>query len=324
MRSICAGDVEGPRYSRTSIMRAETGHGCGLQMILKHNFNQVCSADCLTHHADSRRLRAVGMAFAVRTRNQYLRHTMCFSLRRLRLLSLPTSVSPIRWLRTDTMPLDRTSRGDVYRSSQKVKDEVSLSGQWTNRCDSQVVMKSIPLICRSATVHKKTNVSCYSRAHGSGGRRRRALCKSGRPQGRLDTQVGRAICRRMQVAESRGCARSQPTSQQPTFSAFVGQVRAAAKVQQPSRPSTFNSLYISRLRRSPHPSRFLHIAHPVTPPHSSTTPSILNPLPSLAYHSNTTSFQHRFERHLSSFPPLVHRFFFFLSKRRPLSSHCIA
>jgi len=43
MRSICAGDVEGPRYSRTSIMRAETGHGCGLQMLLKHNFNQVCS-----------------------------------------------------------------------------------------------------------------------------------------------------------------------------------------------------------------------------------------------------------------------------------------
>jgi hypothetical protein len=34
-------------------------------------------------------------------------------------------------------------------------------------------------------------------------------------QGRLDMQVGRAICRRMQVAESRGCARSQPASSQP-------------------------------------------------------------------------------------------------------------
>ena len=101
MRSICAGDVEGPRYSRTSIMRAETGHGCGLQMILKHNFNQVCSADCLTHHADPRRLGATGSRHAfrrwsvvVRTRN--LRHTMCFSLRRLRLLDIPTSGSPIR------------------------------------------------------------------------------------------------------------------------------------------------------------------------------------------------------------------------------------
>jgi len=81
-------------------MRAETGHGCGLQMILKHNFNQVCSADCLTHHADPRRLGVTGSRYAfrrrpvVRTRN--LRHTMCFSLRRLRSLELATSGSPIR------------------------------------------------------------------------------------------------------------------------------------------------------------------------------------------------------------------------------------
>ena len=54
-----------PRYSRTSIMYAETGHGCGLRMLLKHNFNQVCSADSLTHHADLRRLGAAGRLFVV-------------------------------------------------------------------------------------------------------------------------------------------------------------------------------------------------------------------------------------------------------------------
>lgn len=64
---------KGPRYSRTSIMRAETGHGCGLQMLLKHNFNQVC------------RLAAIGSsrhAFCRRTPTRYLRHTTLV-LRRL-------------------------------------------------------------------------------------------------------------------------------------------------------------------------------------------------------------------------------------------------
>jgi hypothetical protein len=139
--------------------------------------------DCLTHHADSRRLGAVGMPFAsvcgayAETVHTYDILLLCLSLRRLRLLGLPTSVSPIRWSRTETMPLTATSRGEVYRSSPKAKDEFSLSGQWTRYRDSQVVMEPIPLICRSATVHKKTNVFCYSRAHGSGGRRGRALCK---------------------------------------------------------------------------------------------------------------------------------------------------
>jgi hypothetical protein len=82
--------------------------------------------DCLTHHADSWRLGAVGMAFAsVCSAYAETVHTydmpLCLSLRRLRLLGLPTSVSP------------------RYR-------------------DSQVVMEPIPLICRSATVHKKTNI----------------------------------------------------------------------------------------------------------------------------------------------------------------------
>jgi hypothetical protein len=31
---------------------------------------------------------------------------LCLSLRRLRLLGLPTSVSPIRWSRTETTPFD--------------------------------------------------------------------------------------------------------------------------------------------------------------------------------------------------------------------------
>jgi hypothetical protein len=80
------------------------------------------------------------------------------------------------------MPLDRTSRGGGYHSSQKVKDKDSLSGQWTIYRDSQVTMKPIPLICRSATVHKQTIDFYYSRVHGSGGRRRRALCKVDGPK----------------------------------------------------------------------------------------------------------------------------------------------
>jgi hypothetical protein len=129
-------------------------------------------------------------------------------------------------------------------------------------------------------------------------------------------QVGRAICRRMQVAESRGCARSQPASPPATF---VGQVRCSSK----NRTAFKTLLHLQFLihkppRRSPHTSRFLHITHPATPPHSSTTSPILNPLPPwrTTLILNLSNIASR-DISLLFVPPLVHRFFFTFFERRP-------
>jgi hypothetical protein len=215
------------------------------------------------------------------------------------------------------MPLDRTSRGDVHRSSQKVKDEVSLSGQWTSCRDSQVVMEPKPLICRSATVHKQTIVLYYSRAHGSGGRRRRALCIN---QTRHASRSGD-----MQAHASRRIKRlcSQPASPPATF---VGQVRCSSK----NRTAFKTLLHLQFLihkppRRSPHTSRFLHITHPATPPHSSTTSPILNPLPPwrTTLILNLSNIASR-DISLLFVPPLVHRFFSPSLNAVRISSHCIA
>jgi hypothetical protein len=213
------------------------------------------------------------------------------------------------------MPLDRTSRGDVYRSSQKVKDEVSLSGQWTSCRDSQVVMEPNPLICRSATVHKQTIVLYYSRAHGSGGRRseRSAIIERAPRQTRHASRSGD-----MQAHASRRIKRlcSQPASPPATF---VGQVRCSSK----NRTAFKTLLHLQFLihkppRRSPHTSRFLHITHPATPPHSSTTSPILNPLPPwrTTLILNLSNIASR-DISLLFVPPLVHRFFSTFFERHP-------
>jgi len=205
-------------------MRAETGHGCGLQMILKHNFNQVCSADCWTHHADSRRLGAAG---SKRAWNSYLEGYDILVCAAGDYQVYPPRGLPFVGPERRQCRSTPTIRGEAYRSSQKVKDEVSLSGQWTRCCDYWRFIDDgakLPTDLPQCYRAQKDECFHYSRAHGSDGRRRRAVCKkwTAPRQTRHASRSGD-----MQAHASRRIKRLclQPARQQPTFSAFVGQVR---------------------------------------------------------------------------------------------------